>query len=298
MKQLFVTVIICFAVNNQSLLAQSFLSGPHAYLDQQQPGDVPQRFSPPRLTDSGYFVLGRVAFSPDGKEFYYGANNQWYSNDNQILNYYRFENGSWKGPFLLNKQTSQPTFSTDGKTLYVANNGVQQMHRTKAGWTAPEPYLTRSYALYNFMPTRSGRKYVGSNGTWGKRDDYNSWKFAVMPANLSDTSIQNLGEPLNAPGFNGDFFIAADESYMIISAKETKDFECELWISFRKPDNTWTTPQTLGPAINEGVAHRFGQYVTPDGKFLFYTKGTSEKDCALYWVRFDKMLEQLRKTAK
>ncbi|MEO5561865.1 MAG: hypothetical protein ABIR18_00495 [Chitinophagaceae bacterium] len=299
MKLLFFVV---FAVIIASGLAcsqsSSFFADPHAFIDQQQPGDVPQRFTPPRMTDSGYFVLGRVAFSEDGKEFYYGANNQWYSNDNQIVNYYRFENGSWKGPLLLGKQISGPTFSMDGKTLYVANNGVQQMSRTSSGWSEPKPYLNRSYTLYNFMPTKSGRTYVGSNGTWGARDDYSSWRFAVMPANIADTSIQNLGEPLNSPGFNGDFYIAPDESYMIISAKETKDFESELWISFRKENNTWTTPQSLGDAINSGAAHRFGQYVSPDGKFLFYTKGTSEKDCALYWVRFDGLLEKLRKTEK
>src|SRR4051812_4624905 len=104
MKQLLLPVIICLVVCKTSLHAQSFFSSRNAYLGQPLPGDVPQRFSPLHLTDSGYFILGRVAFSPDGKEFYYGANNQWYSNDNQILNYYRFENGSWKGPFLLNKQ--------------------------------------------------------------------------------------------------------------------------------------------------------------------------------------------------
>jgi hypothetical protein len=34
--------------------------------------------------------------------------------------------------------------------------------------------------------------------------------------------------------------------------------------------------------------------VRPDGKYLFYSRGTSAKDCALYWVRFDKLLKKLR----
>jgi hypothetical protein len=81
---------------------------------------------------------------------------------------------------------------------------------------------------------------------------------------------------------------------MIVSAKETKTFESELFISFRKADKTWTVPVSLGPQINNGLAHRWGQYVTPDNKYLFYSYGTSEKDCAIYWVRFDKLLESLR----
>ena len=81
---------------------------------------------------------------------------------------------------------------------------------------------------------------------------------------------------------------------MIVSAKETKTNECELYISFRKPDQTWTVPVSLGPKINDGLAHRWGQYVTPDGKYLFYSHGTSAKDCAIYWVRFDTLLKDLR----
>lgn len=81
---------------------------------------------------------------------------------------------------------------------------------------------------------------------------------------------------------------------MIVSAKETKTYECELYISFRKPDSTWTVPVSLGAKINDGLAHRWGQYVTPDGKYLFYTRSTSSKDSAIYWVRFDKPLSKLR----
>jgi hypothetical protein len=34
--------------------------------------------------------------------------------------------------------------------------------------------------------------------------------------------------------------------------------------------------------------------VTPDSKYLFYTWGTSAKDSAIYWVRFDTLLESLK----
>src|SRR5215469_13089763 len=51
-------------------------------------------------------------------------------------------------------------------------------------------------------------------------------------------SFKSLGRPLNEPGFNGDLYITPDESYMIVSAKETKTYESELYISFRKPDLT------------------------------------------------------------
>jgi hypothetical protein len=124
--------------------------------------------------------------------------------------------------------------------------------------------------------------------------DASTWDFSIL--SNTDTTIRSLGVPLNTPGFDGDFFVAPDESFMIVSTKETKDYQCELYISYRKKDHTWTNPKSLGPLINDGPAHRWGQYVTPDNKYLFYTRGTSEKDCAIYWVRFDDLLDRLRHT--
>lgn len=121
-----------------------------------------------------------------------------------------------------------------------------------------------------------------------------TYAFSLLTISNGKVNIKSLGRPLNEPGFNGDLYIAPNESYMIVSAKETKTYQSELHISFRKPDMTWTAPVSLGPKINDRLAHRWGQYVTPDGKYLFYSHGTSEKDCAVYWVRFDRLLESLR----
>jgi hypothetical protein len=282
------------------LFAQSgFWNRPEAYLGQTPPGDEPVVFAPGKLAAPGYWVGSRVVFTEDGKAFIYGTNTTWFDGTNQKLMCYRFDGKSWKGPIFIFKYYSMPTLAMDGKTILLTGNdgSIYQTHFSDTGWVNPSKYLDRNYPLYNFMPTRSGRCYVGSSGGWGKRSDYNSWKFAVLAGVGSDTSIQSLGEPLNSPGtFNGDFCIAPDESYMIISAKETPTLECELFISFRKTDHRWTVPVSLGPLINDGLAHRWGPYVTPDEKYLFYTKGTSEKDCTIYWVRFDTLLKKLRPT--
>jgi hypothetical protein len=282
---------------NASAPAQSsFWNSAQAYLGQKQPGDTPIVFAPGILAEKGYWVGSRVAFSNDGKQFLYGTNTNWFNGTNQKLKYFHFVGKTWKGPILLFLYYSSPTFSADGKTLFIAgrNGAIDQTHYSDTGWVTPQEFLSRSYSLYNFMPTASGHYYVGSNGTWGQRSDFNSWRFSVLAGIGSDTSIRSLGTPLNSPGFNGDFYIAPDESYIIINTKESSSFESELYISFRKPDLQWTIPISLGPLINKGLAHRWGAYVSPDGKFLFYTKGTSEKDCTIYWVRFDVLFKKLR----
>jgi len=207
---------------------------------------------------------------------------------------YRFDGKKWMGPIFLFNYFSMPTLAMDGKTILLTgtDGSIYQTHFTDTGWVNPRKFLNRSYPLYNLMPTETGRYYLGSYGTWGELSGNNGWRFSVLAGTGSDTSIQSLGEPLNNPGtFNGDFCIAPDESYMIISAKETATFECELFISFKKAHQGWTVPVSLGALINDGLAHRWGPYVSPDEKCLFYTRGTSEKDCAIYWVRFDNLLK-------
>jgi len=284
------------ACNHQSM---TFWDSPNAYLGQTLPSDTPKIFAPGLLAEKDALAGDRVAFSHDGKEFYYSHNTKWFDLTNVKTKYFKYENNKWNGPITLNEHYYAPTFSPDGKVLYFIGGGageVMQSNRTDSGWSKPVIFIKKSYGLYDFLPTASGNIYAGSNYGRGTVNDWSNYNICSFKFTDTDTIIQNLGTPLNEPGFNGDFFISKDESYIIISAKETKDFECELYISFRKTDNTWTNPKSLGKLINDGIAHRWGQYVTSDNKYLFYTRGNSEKNCFIYWVRFDKLLDSLKHT--
>jgi hypothetical protein len=242
-------------------------------------------------------VMGRVAFSKDGKEFYYTQDDSWESLDHSKIRAIRYTDHHWAKPVTVSEQFISPTLSIDGSVLYMRRgnmHNVWQASRSGDGWSAPTPLLETKYGVYDFMPTLSGNFYVGSNPSPDDAKNGITTAFSLLTMSNGNVSVKSLGHPINEPGFNGDLYIAPDESYMIVSAKETKTYESELYISFRRADSTWTEPVSLGPKINDGLAHRWGQYVTPDGKYLFYSDGTSEKDCAIYWVRFDKLLESLR----
>lgn len=292
----------CFCT---SLLAQNnFFNSKNAYLGQRLPNDTPRIFAQQMLVPDSGIAMDRSAFSADGKEFYYCNAMHWFTSKGNRIRYFKFEGNKWRGPFVLNYGYYAPTFSIDGKSMYfLGGKGdgrhaiVWVSHRTKTGWTSPVTYLKKDYGLYDLMPTYSGTFYIGSNVSPGKMKDYTNYDFCTLTVTKTDTVVKSLGPVINTPGFDGDFYIAPDESYMIISYKEKPDFECELGITFRKSDHSWTTPQNLGPLINDGDAHRWGEYVTPDGKYLFYTKGTGEKDCHLYWVRFDALKAKLKKEA-
>ena len=294
----FANLLIATVCLAQLLHAQgNFWDSPDAYMGQTHPSDTPKIFAPGLLADSGTFVMGRIAFSHDGKEIYYTQNDSWESGQHAKIKTIKYADHHWDKPAIVNEQFITPTLSIDGKVMYMRKGGMKnvwQSHRISGGWSSPAPFLEKTYGVYDFMPTISGNFYVGSDP--GPEDTKNgsTYVFSLLTLSNGNASVKSLGRPLNGPGFNGDLYVAPDESYMIVSANETKTYESELYISFHKADSTWTVPVSLGPKINDGLAHRWGQYVTPDGKYLFYSHGTSEKDCAIYWVRFDKLLDSLR----
>lgn len=274
----------------------NFLQSKNAYLGQPAPGEEPVIFAKNMLVDSG-IVLGKVQFTKDGKAFCYSFARHWFDNVGAGTKEIKFEAGHWQQPTIIANELTNPAFSPDEKTMYLGSpaGGLWRLNKTATGWSAPSFWMQSSqYGIYNFQATNSGRYYLGSNGMQGNKQDWSTYDFCTMTITGTDTLVQSLGNPLNTPAFDGDFFIAPDESYIIISAKETPNYECELWISFSKKDKTWTQPQSLGDKINNGLAHRFGQYVSPDGKYLFFTKGTSEADCAIYWVKIDETIARLR----
>jgi hypothetical protein len=229
------------------------------------------------------------------------VNDSWTSGADAKIMEARYRKHHWEKATVVALGFLSPTLSADGKTLYMRRilkgssmNNVWRSQRSGHGWGPPKPFLEESYGVYDYMPTASGRAYVGSKAN--AEDETNGITYAYSVLTMADgkASVTSLGQPLNEPGFNGDLYVAQDESYMIVSARETKDYDSQLYISFRRPDGTWREPVSLGAKINEGLAHRWGQYVTPDGKYLFYTHGTSEKDCTVFWVRFDTLLARLR----
>lgn len=297
-----VLLICSIALLLQSASAQhGFWKTKDAYLGQQQPSDTPQVFAPGLLSDKGTFLMGRVAFSANGREFYFALNDSWQSGDHAKIEMIRFVDHRWGNASVVAEQCLSPTLSPDGAILYMRRiikgasmRNVWAAHRTADEWSAPAAYLEETFGVYDFMPARGGNAYVGSDPDADDKAHGITYAYSVLTYSDGNVRVRSLGRPLNEPGFNGDLYIAPDESYIIVSAKETKNFESQLYISFRKHDGTWTEPVSLGEKINGGLAHRWGQYVSPDGKFLFFTRGTSEKDCAVYWVRFDKLLARLR----
>jgi Tol biopolymer transport system component len=83
---------------------------------------------------------------------------------------------------------------------------------------------------------------------------------------------ENLGPVVNSEHYEGDVYVAPDESYLIISIYGRDDDlgGGDLYVSFRDSDNGWSAPKNLGPNVNSSERD-FCPMVTPDGKYLFFS---------------------------
>ena len=186
--------------------------------------------------------------------------------------------------------------SIDEKKLFVGAEWYCEKNGN--GWWNPEKFWNKTNKLHYIQETYSGTYYTFSypNGDTTRRE----WCKLVITK--TDTTVESLGTPPNVTDPLMDFYIARDESYIIIIMREpsqkTSGGNPSLFISYRKKDNTWTNPKSLGPVINipDLAEGRWGPYVTRDNKYLFYSYGKDAATTGIRWVRFDGLLDSLRHT--
>jgi hypothetical protein len=256
------------------------------YLGQTPPGYTPEIF--PLSVKQGFFAAERIAISNDNREIYYSELKGYYPNTGECIKKYSFSDGKWTGPVILFEGYAAPALSVTGDTMYVETNFETFFSTRKgSGWTTPEKILTGLDSAHYYQVTSHGNYYISSKTFKGA--GLSDWCKVIIKS--ADTSVISLERPLNSSGEDLDFFVSADESFMIVTNRP------RFGISYRKADGTWTTPRNFGPKIDFGLGS-WGPYVTSDNKYLFYSTGTKQdySDVFTYWVRIDAIIDSLRQT--
>ena len=268
------------------------LTGP--YLGQKPPGLKPEIFAPGIIStgiwegcsgwgnDMEYFIFQRWI---DEKSWLY------------IMNQ---DDGRWSKPKLLpfveKYQVGDFTLAPDGKTLVFASNilieeigadgeggNIWIVEKKPAGWTEPKhigaPVNTKYHDSYPSLAA-NGNIYFFSRrpGGFGQSDIYMS----PYIDGRYQTPV-NLGSLLNTEAHEWDTYIAPDESYMIYcSTKPGGLGSDDLYAAFKTGDGSWSRPVHMGDEINSDKSEN-RPYVSPDGKYLFYTS-TTTGNREIYWV--------------
>jgi hypothetical protein len=271
------------------------LKGP--YLGQKLPGTTPDIFAPGVISTPAHEFS--CCLSPNGKEFYFTRHVA--ELDERVIMVTRLRDGAWTAPavvpFVENQFSFEPLITPDNKRLYFMSGkpipgqpgppmNVLFVEREGDAWgTAKNPGAPFNPAKAMFVSsTLDGTIYTTdiSEGPGKER-------IAVSkPVDGRYAELKRLGAPINAETQSMYPCIAPDESYIVyISRKLSAEVDQVLTISYKKPDGSWHEPQTVDLGMNAGLP-----FVSPDGKFLFFTGGERGKS-DIYWVSAD-FIEELK----
>jgi hypothetical protein len=285
-------LIICLMTFALSIKAQEKdfpkLTGP--YLGQKTPGTTPEKFAPGFIsTDLHEFSC---SFTPDGKEFYF-SRRDFTKNDLGIF-VTKLTDKGWSTPEEFIKMACfEPMVTPNGKRLYFSEMGVKDnkpqmviwyLERKGGDWSSPIPadeVLTPDKAMY-ISVANSGNIYTTDiTGGMG------STRLAVsLFADNKNSELKSIG-PFFDDGKSDMYpFIAPDESYLLFCHPATQlNGVNGIHVSFRKGDGSWSEARYVNLGMQAGTP-----YVSPEGKFLFFTSGERRKG-DLYWVSAKIILE-------
>ncbi|MDA3898002.1 MAG: hypothetical protein PF482_17855 [Desulfobacteraceae bacterium] len=289
--------------NNLILLMfvfSSFISGQEYtelkgyYLGQPLPGETPVVFAPGIVSVDTTIEHGFPTFSPDGNEVFWQVN----SLDHTTIHCLTMKRiGNVWTAQKISPYDSSPVFSPDGKRLYYLpfgeengeKDGPHFVEKEGDNWSQPIcmnliKRFPKIEAVYNHSFTSNGTLYfLGyAEGYWNN--------FGIYRSELIDGMYgqpELLPASINIPGNirNWTPFIAPDESYLLFSSsrRNHKTDTGDIYISFRNSDGSWTNPVNLGDKINSDRQERFPS-VSPDGKYLFFTRWVFRGNEDVMWV--------------
>ena len=295
-------IVLIIFLNADRLYSQ--ITHENQYLGQTQPDNIPKIFE--LEVAQGHFSSDRIAISNNGKEIYYSEiyNAGW---TNHKIRCYKFISDAWTGPFDVFEDYMAPAFSPGGNRMFMEdyyNNTTNSYSITSAfayrdseNWTIPiSPEFLKNPVGPSYLQETNEGHYFAST-TEGTVENLGNADISKLVITGTDTVFYSLGAPLNTPYVDGGFYISPDESYMILSSNRPgTSGPNDLWISYKKEDSTWTNPKNLGSPINTNI-HDYGAYVSPDGKYLFFSRYSDQTGRAnTYWVKIDNIIDSLRYT--
>jgi Tol biopolymer transport system component len=260
------------------------------YYRQTPPGDTPKIFAPGIVSVDNKNSHALVV-SPDGKMIIFS---RYPDGTSYILSK---ANNEWTGPvesFFYGKEVS---FSPDGnKIFYYTGGDIFYVEKKSSGWSQPiklgTNVNTTNQTEYYPSIIKSGDLYFSRAGDWATG--------RLMYSKFQNGEFQkavDLGLPINNGGALHAWF-SPDESYVLFNSPRAGSYtRNDIWISFKKKDGNWTDPINLGKKINSGADAIMCPTVSPDGKYMFFTKLNFNPTTGfIYWVSTS-FIDSLRTSA-
>ena len=266
------------------------------------PGSTPKLFAPGLISTPDFEERDEM-FSPDFKEFYFTR----YSRITQMpmtVQLMKFENGKWSKPeaatFSGKFNAAECFISHDNKNLYYISQ------RPQDGTDNPSPWeiwvanrINGDWNNFHLLDTTQLKGCFYPSLTKNGELLYTGVGNDLYLSKLENGKVvdpKKLGPEINTADGEYNAMISPNGDYIIFTSHGFKDHfgGGDLYISFRKDDNSWTPSINMGPEINS-AGTEYCPNVSPDEKYFFFTsnkKGTED----IYWVDAS-LIKQLRKAA-
>jgi WD40-like Beta Propeller Repeat len=291
MGLLLTAVVFTMSASAQTLDAWPELRGD--YLGQQPPGDAPEIFAP-GIVSTGWGDRD-LMISPDGDEIYFGMLDA----SGVFVRMTHRVDGVWTEPvvpsFSLDGKYGclEQAFTPDGNRLYFlstrplpgeddkpgwGNQNIFCTDRTAEGWGEPHPApgaICSLDAEYYPSLTHDGTMYY-TRQPGG--DQPSIWRSRLVDGVYGEP--ERLPEQVNCGRAMYNAFVPRDESYLIycMTGNEGNLGAADYWISFRDENDVWSEAVNLGEPYN-GADYRAGSaYVSPDGKYFFFSANFTETE--------------------
>ncbi|HEY4788558.1 MAG TPA: VCBS repeat-containing protein [Bacteroidales bacterium] len=248
------------------------------YLNENKPDTIPLIFGKGVVSIDGENTHA-CSFSPDGKLLIFS---RYPEKKSYVMT---CNNGRWSEPaeaFFDGKETAFSPYN-DRVFYYKTDGDIYFNEETEESWSnsinSVDSINTPEMEYYPSI-AYDGTLFFSRNGKWDEGH--------IMYSTLKRgkyTSPVDVGLPINNGGAS-HAYVAPDKSYMIFnSPREGSYTKLDLWISFRNIDGSWTNPQNPGKTINSGADAILCPKITPDGKYLFFTKLNFNTHTGnVYWV--------------
>jgi len=252
------------------------------YFGEDPPGLTPKLFAPGLISTFGHFEFA-CTFSPDGKEFYFTRRND--DRGNNVIMVCKWEENGWTAPdtaAFARPGDHEPHISPDGKRLYFGTTrvkpgadrpayGIWVLKREGSVWSTPEYSTDGMYA----SATLDGSLYL--TDVEGLTE---GGIIKLVQTNGEFEKPVRLGSGVNHPGNGIHPFIDPKEAFLLFDCQRKDGYggEGDLYVSFRNDQGDWSNAVNLGADVN-GPGVEFCASVSPDGKYIFYTKNRD-----IYWI--------------
>jgi hypothetical protein len=253
--------------NNEKLLSSNAALFNEPVGEKQQltiPGDTPEIFLPGLVSVDGKNSHA-LNFSPDGKTLIFSR----YPDRKSYIS--TKIDDQWSVPveaFFLGKEVS---FSNDGNKIFYYNEGeIYFVGKNQTEWSKPQnpgPNINTGEVEYYPSIVKNETLYFSRNSSWDQgRIMRSAYKNGTYQIAIDQGNKINNGGASHA-------WVARDESYMLFNSPRKGSFtKLDIWVSFKNSDNSWGEPVNLGENINSGADAILCPTVSPDGKYMYYTK--------------------------